>query len=101
VIETEISKIPEDDKGLKVIILSTLLKSKVVIDGRIEKRAMDLEELGFKSFDALHIACAEKGKADVFLTTDDSLLQKALQNKTLLKVRVANPVRWLMEVIKR
>ena len=46
VIEIEISKIPEDDKRLKVTILSTLLKSKVVIDEGIERRAIELEKLG-------------------------------------------------------
>lgn len=98
-VEIEISKIPDDDKRLKVSILSTLLKSEILIDKEIESRAIEVEEMGFKSFDALHIACAEKGEADIFLTTDDNLLQKALQNGNLLKVRVENPVRWLMEVI--
>lgn len=98
-VEIEISKIPDDDKRLKVSILSTLLKSEILINKEIESRAIEVEEMGFKSFDALHIACAEKGEADIFLTTDDNLLQKALQNKNLLKVRVENPVRWLMEVI--
>ena len=47
----------------------------------------------------LHIACAEKGEAAVFLTTDDSLLRKAAKNKGILKVKVENPVKWLMEEI--
>lgn len=99
VVEIEISKIPDDDKRLKVSILSTLLKSEILIDKEIESRAIEVEEMGFKSFDALHIACAEKGEAGIFLTTDDNLLQKAMQNRNLLKVRVENPVKWLMEVI--
>ena len=41
-------------------------------------RAKQLEEVGFKSFDAMHIACAESEKADVFLTTDDKLLKLEL-----------------------
>ena len=60
---------------------------------------MKLEDLNFSSFDALHIASAEKGKADVLLTTDDNLLRKALQNKSILEVRVENPVKWLIEEI--
>lgn len=60
---------------------------------------MELEQIGFQSFDALHIACAEKGEAAVFLTTDDSLLRKAAKNKGILKVKVENPVKWLMEEI--
>lgn len=34
------------------------------------------------------------------LTTDDALLSKALQNRNILKVRVENPVKWLIDVIK-
>jgi predicted nucleic acid-binding protein len=69
------------------------------LDEDIEKRAIEIENLTFKPFDALHIACAEKGKADILLTTDDDFLRKALQYKNTLKVRVENPVRWIMEVI--
>ncbi|NCQ94607.1 MAG: type II toxin-antitoxin system VapC family toxin [Microcystis aeruginosa W11-06] len=36
-------------------------------------------QLGFKFYDALHLAFAEAGGADVLLTTDDRLLRKAQQ----------------------
>jgi hypothetical protein len=39
----------------------------------------------------------KKGGADVLLTTDDSLLNKASQQADALKVRLENPVTWLME----
>lgn len=56
--------------------------------------------MGFKPFDALHIACAERGNADVLLTTDDTVVQKALQlQKGILKVRIVNPLKWLTEVV--
>lgn len=32
---------------------------------------------GIKNLDSLHIACAIKGNADYFLTTDDGILNKA------------------------
>ena len=101
IIDIEISKIPDDDRMQKVSLLSSISQSYIIADEDTEKRAIELEELGFKSFDALHIACAEKGKADVLLTTDDDLLRKASQNKGILKVKLENPVRWLMEVIEK
>lgn len=101
VAEIEISKIPAADKRQKVQMLFTLLHPMISVDENIEKRAIELEKIGFKSFDALHVACAEKGKADIFLTTDDGLLKKAFQNKGRLKTQVANPVIWLMEVFDR
>jgi len=101
VIDIEISKIPDDDKRQKVTILSTMLQIYIAIEEDIERRAIELENLTFKPFDALHIACAEKGKADILLTTDDALLRKVSLCKDTLKVRGENPVRWLMEVIEK
>jgi predicted nucleic acid-binding protein len=99
VIDIEISKIPDSDKRQKVGILSSLLKPLIIIDENVERRAMTLEDLGFESYDALHIACAEKGKTNILLTTDDKFLNKGFQYKDILKVRVENPVKWFMEVI--
>jgi predicted nucleic acid-binding protein len=66
----------------------------------VEKRAIEIKRLGMKTLDALHVACAEKAKAEILLTTDDNLLSKTAKNKKVLKVKVENPLRWVMEVIK-
>lgn len=101
VIDFEISQIPDGERRQKVMLLSAVLQPCIIVDVNAEKRAIELEKLGFRPIDALHIACAEKGKADVLLTTDDDLLRRALQYKEGLKVRVENPVKWLMEEIER
>lgn len=62
-------------------------------------RAAALTELGFSAMDALHVACAESGGADVLLTTDDKFLSRASRYRGELKVLVANPVNWLREVL--
>ena len=77
-IDLEISRIPDEDRRLRVKMLYSVAKTKVRIDEEVEKRALDLEKLNFKAFDALHIACAEKAGADVMLTTDDKLLKRQL-----------------------
>jgi len=97
VVDLEISKIPDDDRKQKVILLSSISKMNIVIDDEIKNRAKELYKLGFKSFDAFHIACAEKGQADVLLTTDDHLLKKVISKRKFIKVRLENPLRWLME----
>ena len=97
--ELEISKIPDEEKRLKVNVLSSIAHSKIMINDEIIERATKISLLKFDAFDALHIACAEQSDADVMLTTDDSLIQKSLQNKNSLKIKVENPVKWLMEVI--
>ena len=57
-------------------------------------------QLGFKFYDALHLAFAEAGGADIFLTTDDRLLRKAQQYRDSINVTVENPSLLAMGVSK-
>jgi predicted nucleic acid-binding protein len=97
IVDLEIYKIPDEDRKQKVILISSIPKMNIDIDDEIISRAKELNKMGFKSFDAFHIACAEKGQADALLTTDDHLLKKAISNRESIKVRIENPLRWLME----
>jgi len=47
----------------------------VTVDESILRRASELENIGLKALDALHIACAEKS-VEVILTTDDEIVKK-------------------------
>ena len=97
IIDLEISKIPDEDRKQKVMLLSSISKMNIVIDDEIISRAKELNKMGFKSFDAFHIACAEKGQADALLTIDDHMLKKATSQRKLLNVKIENPLKWLME----
>lgn len=96
-IDYEISKIPDDERKTGVKVLAAISRDWVTVDESILRRASELESIGFKALDALHLACAEKS-AEVMLTTDDEIVKKVMANNSLLKIRVENPVRWLMEV---
>ena len=49
--------------------------------------------------DALHIASAIKGKAEYFLTCDNSVIKKAiLLEKTDLSIKILNLLKFLEEV---
>lgn len=73
--------------------------SQTVLVGAMEiARAEDLEALGLKRTDALHLACAESGAADIFLTTDDRLLRTAQRADSQIHLQVENPHTWLMGV---
>ena len=63
-------------------------------------RGKYLESISFKENDALHLACAESGSADVLLTTDNGLLNKAKSVQTQLDIEVDNPLGWLQKVRK-
>ena len=64
------------------------IKEYVDYDESLGNRARELEKLGIMSMDALHIACAEKAKADLFVTCDDILIKKCESNKKKIKVKV-------------
>ena len=74
-----------------------LAKRFVVVEIEQLTRAAELQNLGFGPFDALHIACAEHAEVDVLLTTDDRMLRLALRIKEKLRVKVTNPITWLLD----
>lgn len=96
-IDYEISKIPDNERKTGVKVLSAISRDKVTVNENILRRASEFENIGLKALDALHLACAEKS-AEIMLTTDDEIVKKVMANNSLVKVRVENPVRWLMEV---
>jgi predicted nucleic acid-binding protein len=57
-----------------------------------------MKAMGFRTYDALHLACAEQATVSIFLTTDDRVLRIAASHAEELRVRVANPLTWLVEV---
>ena len=61
-----------------------VLESKTVL-----RQARDLEDIGIKAKDSLHIACAIETNCDDFLTTDDILINRLVGFDRL---RVINPV---------
>lgn len=96
-LKSEIAQTPEFTKRQQVMDLLNVAKIDIQVTIENINRANELQALGYKPFDALHIACAEAARADAFLTTDDRLLRKATNQSERLDVRVANPVTWIME----
>jgi len=47
--------------------------------------------------DAVHVAAAESGKADVLLSCDDRMCKAGQRHRDELLVRVLNPLAWLKE----
>ena len=79
--------------------IASYIDQSVEIGPKELERARSLEKEGFIGFDAIHLACAESGKADIFLTTDDRLLKKAKRMAKALQVKVENPLDWIKEIL--
>ena len=98
VVMYEISRIADPDRCLDVGLLTADFAETIQAGERDSSRADELEKLGFKNPDALHLACAERAEVAVFLTTDDGLLRTAGRHAGAMRVKVMNPRDWLAEV---
>ncbi|MEW5940377.1 MAG: PIN domain-containing protein [Chloroflexota bacterium] len=99
VLQIEVERNPNPDHKSKLLRVIEYAHQIVEIDSNIVKRAADLEQIGFGGFDAVHLACAETGDADMFLSTDDRLLKRARRFSAKLRVKTMNPLDWLKEMI--
>ena len=100
VLTWEISKTPDPERRRRVQLLASHAHHMVSVGQSEIARVRQIQTWGITAFDALHLACAESGQVDVFLTTDDRLLRKATAHARQLRVRVENPLTWLREVSK-
>ena len=97
-IDLEVNQTPDPERRRRVRLLVSHTHRSIVVGQAETERAQQFETWGLSAFDALHLACAESGGADVFLTTDDRLLRKLALYADQLRVRVENPLTWLREV---
>lgn len=93
----EIDNNPNLARKQKVLMLYQSAKGHIELTARILARAKQLESFNIKAYDALHIASAEAGGVNVFLTTDRKLINAAGRSDTSLQVK--NPLIWLTEVL--
>lgn len=100
VLMDEIEQMPDSQRMSRVKLLSSFVREIVEIDEKEVERAKELQKEGFQIFDALHLACAESAKVDVFLSTDDRLLKQAKRVLERLRVRVENPLTWIEEMME-
>jgi predicted nucleic acid-binding protein len=97
-LDWEIGQTPDPERLRRVRSLVAHAHQFIPVGSSEVERAQELESWGIAAYDALHLACAERGGADVLLTTDDRLLHRSAARTSELRVQVANPLTWLREV---
>lgn len=82
----------------QIFVNSVLQKALVIqtLNDKLLKRAKQIESLGIKGLDALHLACAERLKVDYFVTCDDRINQK--YTGTVVSI---NPVELTMRILQK
>ena len=98
VLEFEIVQNPDLEQRTNLEDILRFTHETVLVGTPEVARSEYFETLGFQYYDALHVACAESGKADILLTTDDRMLRRAKRYRAQLQVHVENPYTWLQEV---
>jgi hypothetical protein len=66
------------------------------LSGGLQERAREFEQQGIPALDAVHLAAAEIGGADVVLTCDDVMVRRA--ERLGLSLRVLNPTAYSKQV---
>lgn len=93
ILKFEIGNINEIKKRLDVAALYEQAKNETVkVDEYVLKKAEEIKaKSNIHDLDALHVACALIGKADIFLTVDDKLIKACKGLK--LNMQVKNPIK--------
>ncbi len=99
VLVAELQQISDTSKRDEALAILDFGPEVFLPDAFAIERAAYLFTLGYGRIDALHLACAEMAKADILLTTDDRFLRQVTRGLGAPKVRAANPVDWLREVL--
>lgn len=97
VLDDEIEQTPIYKKRIKLYELLNKVGKCIKLNNEIIIRGKELEMYKLKPHDALHIASAEYGKADVFLTTDYKILRKFDKNQDLFQIKIINPFDFVKE----
>ena len=89
---------PHPDRKEWVELLSRMCTDTIAPSSQILTLARRLMKLRkFKPRDSLHVACAQHGGCDFFITCDDTLIRRASRGgrQSVLQVKVVNPVEFI------
>ena len=101
IVYDEVLNTPDHVKKNDMLSLCEDISEYINLTEDVVERGIAITQMGFTSFDAMHIALSESAKVDVFLTTDDKLLKKAKRLADKINVNVKNPVLWIEEEINK
>lgn len=94
----EMNNIKDQIKRAKVLeVYNKLNLANIKFSEKIKQRAIELRQYNIKDMDSLHIAYAESLNLNYFITTDRLLINAS--NRANLKIKVINPINFIMEVI--
>lgn len=91
-LDFEVSQDPDRERVRRLSSLLGLAATRVETSDAVAERARALERFRLRGLDALHIASAEAGDADLLVTTDDRMIRPIAQAGREVRVRLVGPV---------
>ena len=92
----ENDKHPKPDRRDEIAVWEARSERSIALSCEIEERARRIAQQGIDALDAVHLASADAGGAEIVLTYDDVLIRRAA--RVGLTLRVLNPVAYFKEV---
>ena len=76
------------------------IASKIIaVSDNVKIRAVSLEGAGIDPIDALHLACAEAGGAEYFVTCDDNIVKKTRKDQAMVQMAVCGPLEFVLKEV--
>jgi predicted nucleic acid-binding protein len=91
-LEFEVEQDPDGERVKRIRSLLTLVRTRVPASEAVARRARAIEQGGLRGLDALHVASAEAGQAELLVTTDDRMMRRAARARLSLHTRLATPL---------
>ena len=95
VLEFENDKSPFSERRDAILAFKRFANETVSPHPAIEKTAKEFQNMGLKDYDSLHLACAVFAGCDYFLTVDDRVL-----NKQIEEINITDPVVYINRYLK-
>lgn len=92
----EISRTPDPLRRRACLAMLAEAREIVETSEALRAETSRLIGLGLRPLDAAHLASAQAGRAEIFLTVDDALLRAARRIGQNLPIRVETPVAFLL-----
>ncbi len=95
----ENSKNPFAERKERVTSYLSIASKTIKLNDTIKNKALSLESTGIDPIDALHLAYAEFGNAEYFITCDNDIIKKATKHKDIVNLEVCTPLEFILKEI--
>ncbi|MBI5874488.1 MAG: PIN domain-containing protein [Deltaproteobacteria bacterium] len=95
----ENSRNPFADRRERISSYLSVVSKFTGLNDHVKKTALLLEGINIDPIDALHLAYAESGGAEYFITCDNDIMKRITRHKGILKTEACNPLEFVLKEV--